>query len=447
MSDAQKLPRRLGLPSALGLVIGVTIGSGIFRTPAQIALAVPDPIWMLALWVLGGIISLCGALSLAELAAAMPQAGGLYVYLREGWGRPVAFLFGWSELVLIRASALAAIATVFAEYLLRSAGLDASSRDTAVQWTAAAAIMLVTAVNIRGVRLGAWLTGISTAAKTTALGAMVLGSFLLGGGYGGTLSHFNRTAGPVDPRLLGVALISVLWAYDGFADLSFAAGEVQNPQRTLPRALAIGTITIIVIYVLANAAYLYVLPVEGIAHSPLIAADTVSAWLGSAGAALVSVVVAISTFGALNGSMLMAPRIFFAMAADGMLFQSLARVHPRYQTPYTAILLASLLGVGFVLTGTFEGLVDTFVLALWPFYGLGVAAIYRLRRLRPDLTRPYRVTGYPAVPFVFLLGVIYLVTSSLITDAVGTSIVFLLILAGVPAYYALVPPRARAARV
>src|SRR5688500_5165027 len=269
------LVRRLGLWSSLGIVIGVTIGSGIFCTPARLAISVPDPPMMLAVWLCGGLISLCGALSVAELAAALPQTGGWYVYLRESWGRLAGFLFGWAELVLIRASAAGAISTVFAEYFLRSLGYDPAGYPLATDYVAAGAIVFAALVNIRGVQVGAMLTGVSTIAKFGALALLVLAAFLLGGQRGASAANFTAAGGVVDAGLFGLALISVLWAYDGFADLSFAAGEVKDPQRTLPQAIVAGTLAIITIYLLANAAYLYVSPIARVAASPLIAADKI----------------------------------------------------------------------------------------------------------------------------------------------------------------------------
>ena len=429
------LSRRLGFWSALGLVVGVTIGSGIFRTPASIAARVPDPTLMLGVWLVGGLISLAGALSVAELAAAFPYTGGWYVYLREGWGRLAGFLFGWSELVLIRAAASGAIATVFSEYLLRSMGYDPAAHGRAADYVAVAAIAGAAAVNIRGVQLGAAIAGLSSVAKFAALALLVGASLTFGGGAGASFSHFTADAGPVAPEIFGLALISVLWAYDGFADVSFATGEIRDPQRTLPRAIIIGTLAIVGIYLAANAAYLYVSPVEGIAASPLIAADTMQALFGRVGVAFVSVVVTISTLGALISIMLTAPRIFFAMAADGLFFRAIARVHPRYGTPHVAIGLAATLGALFVLTRTFEQLADTFVLSTWPFYGLAVAGLYRLRRTRPDLPRPYKVPGYPLVPAVFVMAVVYLVGSAIVGDPLWTSVTFGIVLAGVPVYY------------
>ncbi len=432
-----QLERRLGFWSAIAIVIGVTIGSGIFRTPASIAARVPDPTLMLAVWVAGGLISLAGALSVAELAASLPQTGGWYVYLREAWGRLAGFLFGWAELVLIRASATGAISTVFSEYLFRSFGYDPAAYSAATDYIAAAAIIAAAIVNIRGVQLGAAVAGASSIAKFGALALLVIASLVLGRGAGASPGNFTAAAAPIDAGMFGLALISVLWAYDGFADVSFAAGEVREPHRTLPRAIVAGTLAIVGIYVAANAAYLYVNPVERIAGSPLIAADTMQALVGQAGVAMVSIVVTISTFGALIAIMLSAPRIFFAMANDGLFFQTIARVHPRHGTPHIAIALSAALGVFFVLTRTFEQLADTFVLSIWPFYGLAIAGLYRLRWTRPELPRPYKVPGYPVVPAVFVAAVIYLVGNALISDPVWTTVTFAIVLAGVPVYFAL----------
>lgn len=399
---------------------------------------------MLLVWLLGGLISACGALSVAELAASLPQTGGWYVYLREGWGRLAGFLLGWAELVVIRASALGAIATVFSEYFLRSIGRDPSG--VAADAVAAGAIVVAAAANIRGVQIGAALTGISTAAKFGALVLLVLASFLLGSAQGASLANYTAGGGAVAPGLFGLALISVLWAYDGFADLSFAAGEVKDPQRTLPRAIVGGTIAIISIYLLANAAYLYVLPIDGLARSPLVAADAMQVVVGRAGVAFVSVVVAISTFGALVAISLTAPRIFFAMAADRLFFAAIARVHPTYGTPHVAIGLAAGLGVAFVLLRTFEQLTDTFILSIWPFYGIAVAGLYRLRRRRPDLPRPFKVPGYPVVPAMFIAAVAYLVGSALVSDPLWTGITFGIVLAGIPVYYACFAGRTASGR-
>ena len=441
MNEATKngtaeLPRTLGFWSASALVVGITIGSGIFRSPAGIAARVPDPRLVLGLWVVGGIITLCGALSVAALAAALPETGGFYVYLREGWGRLAAFLFGWSELVLIRASALGGIAVAFGDYSLRTFGVDPATHALQSRSLSAAAILFAAAVNIRGVNLGAAIVGASTVAKFSALALIAVSALLLGAGHGASLSHLTTAAAaPVTIGSLGLGLVGVLWAYDGFGDVSFAAGEVKEPRRNLPRAIIAGTIAIITIYLLVNVAYLYVIPIDAAGRSPLVAADTMRMLFGPAGAVFVSIFIAISTFGALNGSTLASPRVFFAMASDGLFFRPIAAVHPRYKTPHVAILLTALLGMALVLSRSFEDLTNTFVIAIWPFYALGVAAVFRLPRRRPDLAHAYRGAGFPLVPAVFIAAVVWFVCNALVTEPVSTGVTFAIILAGVPVYY------------
>jgi amino acid transporter len=429
-----RLPRTLGLWSSVGLVVGITIGSGIFRTPAGIARLLPDPRAMLAVWVLGGLITLCGALSFAGLATMLPETGGFYAYLREGWGRPIGFLFGWSELVLIRANALGGMSIVFGEYGLRTFGIDPAAHPLAARTLAAGAIVCAATANILGANIGAAIVGWSTGAKFSALALLVGCSFALGGIHGASIDHFHTPAGSaIGAGSIGLALVSILWAYDGFGDVSFAGGEVKDPHRNLPRAIVFGTLAIIGLYLLTNIAYLYMLPVAAIGRSPLVAADVMQALFGRAGVVLVSLFVMISSFSSLNGSMLAAPRVFFAMASDGLFFKTLARVHPRFETPYVAILLSALLGMALVMSRSFEALTNTFVLAIWPFYALSVAAIFRLRRRRPDLG-PHRVAGYPIVPAVFIAAVVWFVVNALVTDSSSTAATFALILAGLPVY-------------
>jgi amino acid transporter len=300
----------------------------------------------------------------------------------------------------------------------------------------AGAIAFAAAANIRGAHVGAFIVGIATWAKFGALLLLAMAAFILGSSHGASTANLTTGTGTtLALGSMGLALVSILWAYDGWADLSFASGEVKDPARNLPRAIILGTIAIIVIYVLANVAYLYVSPVEKVAASKLVAADTMLALFGRAGVVLVSTFVMISSFSSLNGSMLASPRIFFAMADDGLFFQPIAAVHPRYQTPYVAILLAAVLGMALVMSRSFERLTDTFVLAIWPFYALGVAAIYRLRRTRPDLPRPYRALGYPVVPAIFVGAVAAFVVNALINDTLNTAITFAMIFAGVPVYF------------
>ena len=443
----ERLPRSLGLLSAIAVLVGSTIGSGIFRTPAGIAQKVPDPSLMLLVWVLGGMLALAGALTFAELAGMFPRSGGVFVYLRESFGKLPAFLFGWTELVVIRASALGAISTVFAEYLLRSLGYDPRTApyDNWVHYIAAIAIVVTAVFNYTGVKWSAILLNLTTFAKYGALVILVLLAFLIGDG---NTANFTASGGAVQSGLFGLALVSVLWAYDGWADVSFVGGEVKDPERNLPRALVLGTAAVVAIYLLANLAYLYLMPIEQVAASPLVAADAASNIFGGTGVGLVAVVVMISTFGTLMGSMMTGPRIIYAMADDGLFFRGIAQVHPRFQTPARSIALIAVLAAIFVMIRGFEDLADTFVLAIWPFYALAAVGVMVLRRSRPDTPRPVRVLLYPLPPLLFVASAIMILGNSLLPAADNPlvhlgplavprnpALAFGVILLGLPAYW------------
>lgn len=446
----RELPRKLGLFSAVAVLAGSAIGSGIFRSPAGIATNIPDQGFYLLNWVIGGVLALSGALTYAELAGALPYTGGVFVYLREGFGRLPAFLFGWSELVIIRASALGAVATVFAEYLLRLLGVQNAA---AVHYVAAGAVVVTAAFNILGINLGALVQNLTTGAKYAALLIIVGAAFLIGPHHPAQVAVQSGAAtnGAVSITRFGLALVSVMWVYDGWADLTFVSGEVKRPERNLPLALILGTASVIALFLLANLSYLHLLDIHQISASKLVAADAAFRVFGDAGVRFVSIAVMIAAFGTLNGSMMTGPRIFFAMADEGLFFKKVAAVHPRFKTPYVAILLAAVLAIIFVSVRTFEQLADTFVLAIWPFYAGGIAAIYVLRRRRPDLPRPYRTWGYPFTPLLFLVATLFLLGSALADDvqyfsarlsgaartasSSGAFLVAAIILAGVPAYY------------
>ena len=438
------LRRQLGLWSAVAVLIGSTIGSGIFRSPAGIADKLPGPLPLMAVWVAGGLFALCGALTLAELTGAFPETGGAYVFIREGWGRLCAFLFGWAELTLIRAASLGAISTTFAEYFLRVLGYDPSIEPytTYVHYVAAVAILLTATFNYVGVRWGSLVQNLTTAAKYGGLLFIIL--LALAMGLPRTGGHYTPAApeGSFHIAAFGLALVSVLWAFDGWADLSFVAGEVKDPRRTLPRAILIGTLAVIAIYLLANIAYMAVMSVEEIRHSRLVAADVAQRLIGAPGVVFVAVTVMLSTFGTLNGTLLTAPRIFFAMADDGLFFRKVAAVHPRFHTPYVSIMLTTGLGIVFVLLRTFEQLADTFVTAIVPFYALAVASIFVLRK-RADYDPPFRAPLYPVVPALFILATLFLLANAIIdpTSRWPTLAVLGIILVGIPVYYATVGRR------
>jgi amino acid transporter len=303
-----------------------------------------------------------------------------------------------------------------------------------VRWLAAAAVVAVGLLNYLGVNRAALVMNLVTALKYGALFALVVLAFTAGEG---STEHFRPAwRSGVNFSLIGTALIAIMWTYDGWADLSFMGGEVKNPGRTLPMALIIGTFSILVIYLLLNLGYMYLVPLPEMGRSPLIAATAAERipLLGPYAGGIISAVVVISCFGTLHGSMMTGPRIFFAMADRGLFFQTIARGSPRYRSPSVAIWLATALGVVYVLLNDFQQLAEKFILGIWPFYALAVGAVFVLRRKRPDLPRPYRTWGYPVVPLLFLLGSVGMVLNALWTDPLNTGITFAIILAGVPVY-------------
>jgi basic amino acid/polyamine antiporter, APA family len=439
----ERLPRRLGLWSAVAVLVGSTIGSGIFRTPAVVANQIDAVPAFFGAWVLGGVVALCGALTYAELAAAFPRSGGIYVFLREAFGPLWAFLFGWAEILIIRPAAYGAIGITSAGYAWRLFGyeptaplftLPLTGAVSYEQLLAAVLIVLVAAVNYYGIHRGALLQNVTTGFKVAALGALVLLGFILGGGTGSGLAwSVGQGTASLSPFL--VALVSILWAYDGWADLSFVGGEVKDPQRNLPKALLIGTAGVVILYLSANLVYLYLIPMAQMKDADLVAADAAQMLVGTFGAAAVSTAIAVSTFGTLNGSMMTAPRIFYAMAEDGLFFKGIARVNPRTGAPTGAIVLAAGLGVAFVLVRKFSELAAQFIIGIWPFYALAVAGVFVLRQKAPHLERPYRTRGYPWVPGFFLLASLFLLGNYLVAEPKDFLIDFGVIAVGVPVYY------------
>jgi amino acid transporter len=425
--------------------MGTTIGSGIFRVPAVVAERLPDAWLFAAVWVFGGLLAMAGALAFAELSAMYPRSGGFYVYIREAFGPLAAFVFGWAELLVIRPASYGAISIVSAEYLWRLTPFDGALLLGVVplsraQVTASLLIVATAAVNYRGVHLGALVQNVSTVLKISALLAIVV----MGLAMAPTASPVEAVEPIAPPQAataaalvsaFGLALVSILWAYDGFADLVFVAGEVKEPQRTLPRALIIGTSGIIGLYLLTNWAYVRVIPLPQMPGSPLIAADVAVSLLGTFGVVFISAAVALSTFGSLNGSTMTGPRIFFAMAEDGLFFRGIAEVHPRFGTPARSIMLMAGLGTFYVYVRTFAQLADQFIVGIWPFYAAGVVALFVLRRRHPDIDRPYRTWGYPWVPAAFLVGAVFLLGNYLVSEPLIFALDMAVIASGIPVYW------------
>lgn len=424
-----RLPRRLGGWSTAAVTVGIMIGSGIFRVPAAAAAQTGSPGAMLLTWVVGGIVALCGALALAEVAALFPRAGGMYIYLREAYGPLTAFLFGWVYLFIIPTGA-GAIALVFAEYL----GWLVPFTPGQVRIVATAAIVLLAAAQYRSVRFGAAIQNVSTIAKVVAILALTAAAFLLGEPGAGAWAG-AATLMPGSWSGFGLGVVTVLWAYNGWQDVTCLSGEVRDPGRALPRALVGGTLAVVAIYLAANTAYLRVLPIDVMARSPLVASDVAVRLVGPVGSALVAALVCVSTFGALNAVLMAIPRMFWAMADDGLFFRTVAAVHPRYRTPHMAIVAMAGLAIVYLVFRTFEQLIEAFILASLPFWALSVGSVIVLRRTRPDLPRAYRTPGYPLVPLLFVVAMLALVGNSLRQHPEATVTSLGAVLAGVPVYY------------
>jgi amino acid transporter len=335
----------------------------------------------------------------------------VFVYLREAYGPAIAFLFGWTLLILVPA-ATGGVALVFAEYLGRLIPLG----PTGTRAAATAAVILVTVSGYRSVRGASAILGVATWGKVAAIAGLVAVSFLLGDGHAGSFGSGAPAMRGMHWSGLALGLVSALWAYNGFQEMVSVAGEVRDPHRIVPLALLAGTITVVIVYLAANAAYLYVLPFAVLQASPLVASDTAVRVLGAAGERAVAAMVMVSTFGTVTGLTLSNPRVFYAMARERLLFEPLGRVHPRFATPHVAVATFGALTCLFVWTGTFEQLASAYILGVWPFLSLAAAGVLVLRRTRPDLPRPYRTPGYPIVPLVFILGTVWVVGSALVAD-------------------------------
>lgn len=430
-SQDERLPRTLGVWSAAFILVGITIGSGIFRVPAQIATTLDSPGAFLLVWVLGGLITLTGALSIAELAAMYPRSGGILAYIAEAWGPFPAFVYGWAELTVIRASAVGGISMIFAEYLGHFVPLSEQSQS----YVAAVTIFVIALLNWLGVGYASKLMNVTTILKYGAI--LGLGLFAFGAGNGSFANLTTSGGGTVTASAVLTALILVMWTYDGWSNLAQIGGEVKDPGRNMPRALILGAVSIVLIYLFINAAYLYLVPVGEMAGVPLVAAEAAARipLFGAAGAAIISAIVMLSCFGATNGSMMAGPRVFFGMADRGLFFPVLARVSPRFQTPSVAIWVAAALGIAFVLQNSFAELAGRFVLGTWPFYVLGVLGVFILRRRLPDAARPYRTWGYPVTPIIFLIASAAMIVNAVVTEPADTLVTFAIIGAGIPVYF------------
>lgn len=411
--------RRLGLFSGVMMVIGGIIGSGIFRSPQVVAQRVHTPELTLAVWVLGGAIALIGAFVYAELGGRYPKAGGQYVYLRDAFGPLPAFLYAWALLLIIATGAIAAVAVTFADYALALVGLDPAARLP----LAGGAIVLLSAVNYVGVRPGAITQNIFTVLKLAALGALVFAGLTA---LAGLIEVAPLTAGQAvhapDSIFLaiGAALVPVLFSYGGWQQTNFVAEEIIAPERNLPRALIIGVIGVVAVYVLANFTYVHALGAAGLAASTAPAADAMTRLVGPAGRTLITAGIVVSTFGFLNLVILVTPRVIQAMAADGLFLRRFSQLHPRYRTPTAAIVLQAFWALVLVQSGRYGALLDYVVFADWIFFGLTAATlfVYRAREPRdgPGRYTGFRAPGHPVLPLLFIAAALYVVVGSIASN-------------------------------
>ncbi len=425
-----QLRRILGLWDLVLMIIGTVIGSGIFLVPGAVLRAVGNSVPMgLTVWLAGGILSLLGALTYGELSSMKPRAGGLYVYIRDCFGPFPAFLFGWTLFFVISSGSIATLAVAFGNYLGEFVQLSAFGTKI----VALLVILVITAVNVRGTRQSADLLNVTTAIKVAAI--LLVSAVLLWQGRNLIFSGGNITDHQsMGMSGFGLAMISVLWAYEGWQYVTYSAGETVNPQRTFPLAFMIGSAALIGIYLFANLGYLAALGASGVAGSTRVAATALGVVVSQGAGKFVAIAILISMFSAANSIMLNAPRVYYAMANDGLFFRSLSQVHPRFGTPALAVGAAGIWSAVLAASGTFEQLLTYVVFIGWIFYGLAAASIFIYRKRAPDAVRPYRVPAYPWTPIVFILAATALVANTIATQPVRAGIGLGIVFLGAPAY-------------
>jgi basic amino acid/polyamine antiporter, APA family len=442
MSSTTKLIRGLTLTDAVMIVIGTIIGTGVFLKTATMAQLVGSPYWVLLAWIVGGILSLTGALAYAELGSLMPDAGGEYVYLKEGYGELWAFLYGWMRFWIASPGSIAAYAVGAMTFMGGVTSLEiVGGRAVA----AVIVILFFSLLNCFSVSFGGKLQTAMTAIKIFAIVGITAGTFFFSDS--GSFSHFNQSStghtGFVGWSAFGSAVLAALWAYDGWCNLTMVAGEIQNPKKNIPLSLIIGMFSILGIYALANLAYFYALPMVEILSSNSndfpdalpVATKAALTFLGTSGVTILSSAFVFSALGAMNGSILTSARVPYAMAKDGLFFKELAQVSEKTHVPIVAIVIQALVSIGLALSGTFDQLTDYVVFASWIFYATVTSVVFILRIKRPELKREYKALGYPILPGVFILLGVLLLINTIITSPKSTMIGLAFILAGIPFFY------------
>lgn len=423
--------RALGPFDAAMVVIGGIVGAGIFINPYIVAQRLDTPGLVLGAWVAGGLIALAGAFAFAELGSLLPRAGGPYIYLRTAFHPLAGFLYGWALLFMIQGGAVAAVGITFAEYALRSVGSNAPAAPLAI-----AAIVIVSAINYVGVKPGSRVLNVFVILKMTALVALIIAGALLAEPSTTAVAEVPERSGLLI-LAFGAALVPVMFSYGGWQSANWISEEIREPERNLPRAIIAGTLAVIAVYVLVNMIYLRALGHAGLAATTTPAADTAARAAGPVADRLIALAIAVSTFGFLHLCVLAPTRVYYAMAADGVFFRGMARLHPRFRTPSLAIVTQSGWAIALALTGTYGDLVDYVVFADWLFFGMSVLALFVLRRQYPVHERragTYRSPGYPLIPALFLAAAALVIVSVVWSNPLRSATGAILLLTGVPAY-------------
>ena len=448
-----QLLRALGLKEGLAIHISAIIGSGIFIVPAAIAGHLHSMGLILLVWVLGGLLSLFGALTVAELSSLMPSAGGPYIYLRESFGRVWGYMFSWNHFFINTAGSLAAIAVAFAAYLgyffpslvpqtplfaysTTMVGLPVEISLKGNQVVAMVAIGIATVVNVRGVRLGGWVTNFFTMAKVLALLAVIVAVFSSGKGSADNFKpwwpdHWSSEL----TSAFGLAMISVLWSYEGWTTVTQSASEMINPEKNIPRSLLFGTLAIILLYLGVNLAYAYVIPIGQMAGSERIAADAASLVLGPVGTSLVIIGILCSTFGTINNSFLSDARSMYAAGADSTFAPSFGKIHARFRTPYVTLIALGVWSALLTLSGSYDQIASYVIFGSWMFYGLTALSVIVLRKKIPDAPRPYRAWGYPYATLLFVVAAGWILINTLVEDPRDAVVGIVLLLLSLPFYF------------
>lgn len=448
-----ELKRQLSLFDSTMIMVGIILGSGIFLTTGIMATSLPSASMILLVWIIGGLLTLAGALTYAELGAAMPEAGGQYVYLKKAYGPLFGFLFGWILFLVYMSGGIAGLAVAFAEYTgfffpglslqhilfthkLNILGFSTTFTLSAGKLVGVGAILVLSFMNLIGTKFGKGIQNVLTVIKIGALLAIVILGFTIGKGQAVDFS-FNPAGISVTAIISGfaVALIAVAWAFDGWNNITFVAGEIKNPQRDIPRALIWGTIITTVIYALVNYIYLYALPIAKMAGEVRIAEKATTVLFGGTTAAVISAAVVISTFGSLNGSILAGPRVYYAMARDGFFFKRVAAIHPKYGTPAFSIVVQAVWSIILTLTGTFEQLLTYVIFVAIIFWITAAFSVFTLRKKFPDMPRPYKTWGYPVVPALFIIASMGILINTLIEKPVEALAGLGITAVGIPVYY------------